>query len=1111
MEIVNFTDSVRSLSAKYIDDTNIDIKSTKVRIEQDYSIYNADILSKANDVKTGGYSTLYLSSKKYGEDILQYKQVITNTEDILITNLVYGNSNKDQECYLYINTPTTILPDSKTTCEFLLESQIDKINNTFFEIEFLDTRYCRIYHKINYDIFYLKVNENLNVFFQNRDSKISGISAVDEFVFSYILDKDSDKFSLYKPISGYNYSLSVSGRKLALVRTASATFVPFNSNNTFFVQYNDRISNISPKINTSWVSYKDVNGLEINSNKSSFKNKNNYLASSQYSFLTGNDIELNILPLKNQLTKDGVSQRGDYLLNIPNKLYPQSNLRDYEKIHIGSNCENNADDISLTYTFYNTEFLFKPDEYNVFETPESIYPYKQININDTLFAINGALGGDSPHSADKIYTQSIKTNLPNTGMYLCTWLSGGNESTPGLWIDRYFNTSKISPIDALTATSFKLYDYTSDVEEALEARDISDAFFDIKSNLIIEPSREYIYQRLGNKYIDSFITHLNNSVIFDTLSTRTSRGGIDIPTERTEIYSFSNNYHYNFIDKPVGNFTFSFCLQTDWEQPFGYQLAGNFNNKGFGIFNDEAITPFIFIPYEDTLYIYNTDFVLINKVDLNGTIRHIVRINPIDDIFVITKGRPDATPSLSGDQSKTIIHKLRSNGTIFDADILAEIDDYINILNTETDIHFLLDDRGNVASYNILSETITTSTVSIPTEYGVDFGVNSIGLNRHNELVGFRGDKCIKYNNDQHVFLHRNTLLVKESDDHTTRTILLSTASQVYDFTVDLDENLYIIHNKFLTKFDNQRNLIYKTVFASEYTPTSIDIVREYTEGGINQYPIVLLSDNKKNLFLAKVDDTLGNTAITPIEDARGEFINHCSERHVSNYYNLTNYGLFLKSSQTSNSRLNFRVEIPNKYNNRENLRKNIAVDISTLSVGKHHFAYRFDGVAGNITLFVDGKKIENITFDPAEYALENTLYNAFTIGASTYFNGSIINDYLKQPDRYFCRNIVMEYPRLFSSAVDDIDIKFLGLQNRRIGELSVSLPCGERNQIEEIDRLFKWQLPGSKSNKINIRVKNSLLSNNQINSVLGEIIKREVQKVLPSSVNINNITFERY
>ena len=94
MEIVNFTDSVRSLSAKYIDDTNIDIKSTKVRIEQDYSIYNADILSQANDVKTGGYSTLYLSSKKYGEDILQYKQVITNTEDIHQFNRLILNLTK---------------------------------------------------------------------------------------------------------------------------------------------------------------------------------------------------------------------------------------------------------------------------------------------------------------------------------------------------------------------------------------------------------------------------------------------------------------------------------------------------------------------------------------------------------------------------------------------------------------------------------------------------------------------------------------------------------------------------------------------------------------------------------------------------------------------------------------------------------------------------------------------------------------------------------------------------------------------------------------------------------------------------------------------------------
>ncbi|MGA1049422.1 MAG: hypothetical protein ACO3UU_15575, partial [Minisyncoccia bacterium] len=370
---------------------------------------------------------------------------------------------------------------------------------------------------------------------------------------------------------------------------------------------------------------------------------------------------------------------------------PQTSLRDYKQIHICSKYERGIDDIALTYNFYNTEFIFKPDEYTVFTTPDSLYPYVQLNINDTLFAINGALGGDSPHSSDKIYTKNIQGKYPNIGNYLCTWLSGGSENAPGLWVDRYFNTSKITPIQALTSTSFKLYDFTSNVEEKIESGIIAnDNFFDVKSDLTIEPSREYIYQRLGNNYISTFIKHLDNNIIFDSLTARTLRGNIDIPTLNTDIYDFENKYHYTFIDDRVSSFTFSFWLEADWSEPIGYQIAGNFNNKGFGIFNDEAITPFIFIPYLNSIYVYNTDFNLINVIDFEGRIENIIRINALDDVYVVVNKFPDVAETYIDSNPSNIIFKIRSNGTMFDADVIAEVPAYINYINTDTDIYFLI-------------------------------------------------------------------------------------------------------------------------------------------------------------------------------------------------------------------------------------------------------------------------------------------------------------------------------------------------------------------------------------------------------------------------------------
>ena len=319
------------------------------------------------------------------------------------------------------------------------------------------------------------------------------------------------------------------------------------------------------------------------------------------------------------------------------------------------------------------------------------------------------------------------------------------------------------------------------------------------------------------------------------------------------------------------------------------------------------------------------------------------------------------------------------------------------------------------------------------------------------------------------------------------------------------------MHNKFLTKYNGQRDLLFKYKFGEEFTPLAVDIVREYTEEGIRQYPIVLLSDNSTNLHISKLEDDTGLLiSRLQIEDIKGDFKNFCADEVIYNYYNLTNYSFFLKNNQQSNQ-LRFRIDIPNKYNNRDKLNNIISFDISKLSIGKHHFVYRLDTINGNISLFVDGKRYTNTTFDPGEYALNNTLYNVFNVGAGTYFNGTLINNYIKQTDRYFCRGAVVEQPRLYGSAIDDVDVKFLNLQNRKFQELSVSLPCGERNQIEQIQRLYKWQLPGSKSNNINVRIKNNLLNNDDINNTLKEIIRREIQSSLPASIKINNITFEGY
>lgn len=1110
MEVVDFSSNAKCLSASYIDSNNIDIASYTTKLEQGPIVHNTELFNGSKDCKIGGYTSLYLSNLKYGDEILSFKDPLYNTNNIITTDISFFDIDP---IYLIINLPQVIDNNTTTTYDIIPYDQIDKTNSAYFEIEIVDNQYCRIYHKVNYDAFYLTVNSNFDIYFTNlRDQIPTGINSIDEYVFSFILDKENNRLALFKSVSGSFYNVAINdNRDLTLVKVTSASSVPFNSSNSFYINYSGRIKEIAPKLNTSWVSYDDINSLSINPDKSALKLKSNYLASTQYSYITGNEMVINILPLKNQLTKEGISQRGDYLLQLDeNKFYPPTSLREYENIHIGTNSEKGVGELSFTYTFYNTEYVFKPDEYSVFIAPPSLYPYTRINVNDTLFALNGALGGDSPHSSDKIYTKTINGSYPNLGTYLCTWLSGGNKNTPGVWVDRYYNNTKITSIAALTSTSLKLYGISTSIEEGIaDVTILDELFFDIKSDLTFEPSREYIYQRIGPNYINTFISHLDNKIIFDSLTARTLRGSIDIPTANTNRYNFDNVYHYNFIDSDVSSFTFSFWLETDWAKQFGYQLAGNYNNKGFGVFNDETITPFICIPYLDSLYVYNTNFDLINSIDFEGDIQSVIRTGPVDDIYVIINKIPEAGEETN---NTNILYKLKSSGTCYDADIVSEIPQFINYCNTETEIVFLLNTTGDIAIYNILTEEITFSSVSIPIELGVNFDIRSIGLDRHNNVIGFRGEKSLPDNDGNHIFIIRNNLLVKESNDHTTRSILLSTSSTIYDFAIDEEDNMYVLHNKYLTKFSKQRDIIYK-VLLDFNTNISIDIVREYVEGKVVQYPVVMSINSDEDVILSKIGSTGIVESKSELEgDIKAKFISTCDVfSRPYNYYSLTNFSLFGKRNFNRGNILKFRLKLPNKYNNRDNLNEVITIDISKFSIGKHHFAYRLDTIDGNISLFVDNEEVERITFDPAKYALENTMYGNFNVGAATFFNGSLLNNYIKQTDRYFCSNIAIEQPRLYNVAIDNIDIKFLNLLNNNIGSLVGSLPCGQRNQIEQIQTIYKWQIPGNKSNNINIRVKSPVVSNNINNSVLKGILQRDISKNLPVATTIKDIIIEQY
>jgi hypothetical protein len=96
----------------------------------------------------------------------------------------------------------------------------------------------------------------------------------------------------------------------------------------------------------------------------------------------------------------------------------------------------------------------------------------------------------------------------------------------------------------------------------------------------------------------------------------------------------------------------------------------------------------------------------------------------------------------------------------------------------------------------------------------------------------------------------------------------------------------------------------------------------------------------------------------------------------------------------------------------------------------------------------------------------------------------------------------------MYKRALSDNEIKFHVYRSVDVSDLVVSLPCDQRNELDGIERQFKLDTTGNKSNRINLIIKNSQLKDATLQNQMRDIIMTRLEKILPATTIINNIEF---
>jgi hypothetical protein len=1127
---------------------------------------------------------------------------INNFSNLILTNSIHLSSAvniekleliPDQNFTTYFATEAigSITPNSKfwvvqeppidvPVANVALTGSYSLFNNKYlFQFEYLSDKLCKISHENNNVIRYLTVDYNENLYFTPTTNQDSFLEYSPQ-IFLYVYDKENDFVLLIKNIDdNLKYvSFSPVTQGLILKEALTGGDTSFSTQSVFRVVSKGSSSN-STKFFDPWVSYNKnfkTNSQDINS-LNSFENvRSNLLVNSEYTNISSNYIDFNILSLKNTNTPENYQSRNNPFFN-EDEIF----MRDYKTLFTGSNQELGNDNISVGYESYTNKILLEKDKVTYFHVPQVFYPYQRLNVADSGLIEAGAIAGDHPLKSDKIfkkkadykYTSHFGDTIDeNTGSFLCSWLSGNtNVEDRPIWVDRYYNPKRTSFVAALTTREPKVIRYISIFEcltdKAKELLDDVDVF-DKPSDLIFEKGTYYAYHHYGPEDSRRFIETFNSSLVANRLATYKFVNGSDVYTNEpvdTEYSFYSDRYGITKSLSAIQNtnqFTLIFdAYSSDWSKPIGYQLVGNYDSDGFGLFNTNIVTPTLFFFTPSAIKITNINSDILNNVEIDTLPIGAIRQQGLNDYFVVFNDNTIRKFNISN----TEIRKTTNDENF-------QIKNLLSYDYDEENVYLLINNstppsvQNKILKFNIYDNTVIDITNNIDRKGIVTNNLNllkTINLYTENgidKVYLTPGIKSERIGTDI-FFLSNYNQIYRWSKFNTATSTLCSSFfsnTKIEDFNIDFDDNIWVLYNNNqYAKFTADRQFIlsgiiantdylnYKVKFGADFSDKNYNkftfligrsktntnklifykfnskgnIIRDTTKTFeptfMNFYAISAIAGSKfstsptlSSVYSAgiSIGNTVTSSAYTNIVTFNSDFSK--SFNPVEDVcMNLSNDS-FLRSyinEKYSENTINAKVKLINPTNRNDVITEEVIYPLSGLDRGFHNFAVRFDSYQGYLGLFIDGQPAGFTLFTPRKYKFSDMFNKPIIVGSSSYSFGIPLFSYLKY-DSFLANDFIVKNFYLYNKPLLDYDIITHVRQGMNIQDINFDVACGRRNYIEEIERYFKVSTPGSKSTVFDLNLRSSGIKDKDLQIELEKRIVNLIGKSVPAYSKLRNI-----
>ena len=1124
MVVKEFTPATfKPLSAVYTPDPTVKFNERIFFSENNVAFPLNQAFYKSNDNAINNFSNLFLTrndsigSNIYVENLKPLPDEGFST--YLVANALLGINVFSR--YWVVDEP-----DIETkTATISLTGRSEYIDNRyFFDITLLDDKFCKISHE-NFNITrYLTVDYLGNLIFC-KDSNHDYLGRYSPQIFYYLYDRDSDYIVIYKNVNDIAKYLTINEQdNLVLTDPVTGFAVPFDLKSIFKCIQRSDPANVS-KIYDSWVSYEKTfktNSTEINDMNSYDDLKSNLLVNSEFYGITGNELPVNILSLKNTFTPDHLQAR-----NAPFYDEDLVNFRDYKKIFSGSRQNYGNDNISFGFETFSTKILIKNDKITYFHMPTDTYPFDRINIRDAGLIEAGATAADHPLKSDLIFKKrgDYKNSSyfgdsidEQTGDFLCSWLSGnGDINARPIWVDRYYNPKKVSFYNALTADNFKAVYYIQEFDCRLEKIPTAQYYdvFDVPSAMVFEPGCYYAYYKIGPQGVTQRISSLKNNLIQRNLNNFKTTNNIDVfevIEPDTEYVFDGNRYCVTESLSTIGEsseFTLIFDLyNNDWSKPFGNQIIGNLDKYGFSVYNYVPNTSLLFLASNNELNITNTDFKSLRKITFDTSIKYIFKTLDFTDYHILFED--GSIKKYNANNVHVTSRSIYGNTTdIKDYDTYGHI-----VLMLSANDSGPLGRQGRTAidvqGYNLLTDeqydNLTKNYNSIRFVPGLSFTRNISSANtihaatvQESDILFITdGDKAER-RGEQIYYLKDNSIMYWNLSTNNVQ--LVHYAKIIDDFSIDLDGYIWALDNKtnYLKIDPSTFTVMFSGIFPGEYTNQKINFISEFEKNNVNNRAVFtransLSSNTIEYVIMPVYSNTYTTTYMSGMTGSFGKITNsEYMREYIHDYYPEST--LIIKAV----------VATYNNYN--DIILPEVKFDLTQLDPGYHNFAIRFNCNIGQLDLFVDGMATNTTRFMPAKYTMKEFIHKPFLVGSSSAAYSVPLFKYLKK-NTNLAEGIKLKNFYLYNKALLTYDIINHSKVNMKIRDINFHVPCGKKNFVEEIERFFKFNIPGHKANVINLNINNSRITDTELKSDLEAKIRVIASKLIPAHVKLNTINW---